>query len=207
MQFPDARILILAKLPRPGVVKTRLIPVLGASGAAELALRLLRRTVERASGSRLAPVECWVTPNCGGFDRFPWCRGLMFDCHVQCAGDLGQRMKHAFSQALKQANAAVLIGADCPVLQPRHLDQAIRWLETGSDAVLGPAEDGGYVLLGLRRVDPLLFDGMPWGTGYVLEETRRRLVSLGWDWEELEPLWDVDRPQDLRRLNLSCLKL
>jgi glycosyltransferase A (GT-A) superfamily protein (DUF2064 family) len=93
-----------------------------------------------------------------------------------------------------------LIGSDCPALAPRHLRRADKALRGGADAVLAPAEDGGYVLIGLSRFDRRLFDGIAWGSAKVLEETRARLRALGWRWQELETLWDVDRPADYRRL-------
>jgi hypothetical protein len=85
------------------------------------------------------------------------------------------------------------------VLNGAHLKQAFTWLYAGADAVLGPAEDGGYVLLGLRRVERELFAGIPWSTPAVLDVTRRRLGELNWSWRELEPLWDLDREADLDR--------
>ena len=93
----------------------------------------------------------------------------------------------------------VLIGGDCPVLQAEHLLQTLDWLKGGCDAVIGPAEDGGYVLLGLNKSSPELFRGIAWGGDSVLDETRSRLQGLGWQWRELEPLWDLDRPADLDR--------
>ena len=85
------------------------------------------------------------------------------------------------------------------MLAPRHLHQALAWLRQGQDAVLAPAEDGGYVLLGVRRVEPALFQDMPWGGPQVLDLTRQRLRRLRWRWRELETLWDIDRPEDLSR--------
>jgi hypothetical protein len=81
-----------------------------------------------------------------------------------------------------------------------YLARAFALLDGGADAVVGPAEDGGYVLLGLRRMDKRLFEDMAWGTDRVLDQTRERLAVLGWRWQELETLWDVDRPEDLERL-------
>jgi hypothetical protein len=94
----------------------------------------------------------------------------------------------------------VLVGTDCPALTADYLAQAFALLDGGADAVVGPAEDGGYILIGLRRTDKRLFDGVAWGTASVLDETRARLAALGWSWQELETLWDVDRPEDLERL-------
>ena len=106
--------------------------------------------------------------------------------------------------ALAAANGpALLIGTDCPALTADHLRAAADVLRAGSDAVLIPAEDGGYVLIGARVPHPALFDAMPWGTAGVMAETRRRLVALGLSWREPATLWDVDVPADLERLRVA----
>lgn len=110
-------------------------------------------------------------------------------------------MHHALARALRRHRAAIIIGADCPALRPRHLRRAARWLAGGCDVVIAPAEDGGYALIGAKRVSPLLFSAIAWGGSAVYESTVRKLVSLGYRWRALERLWDVDRPADLGRLD------
>jgi hypothetical protein len=114
-------------------------------------------------------------------------------------------MRAAFESALARHPRALLVGSDCPALTTRHLRQADRALCEEADAVLAPCEDGGYALIGLRRVDARLFDGISWGSGNVMAATRNRLAGLGWRWRELETLWDVDRPEDYERLLASGL--
>jgi len=114
-------------------------------------------------------------------------------------------MYRAFKRVLRRHQYAVLIGSDCPALRPSDLRAAARALRDGADAVLVPAEDGGYPLLGLRRVSRQLFDGIPWGRATVLDRTRARLRRLGWRWKELRTLWDVDRPEDVARLRKAGL--
>ena len=114
-------------------------------------------------------------------------------------------MMHAFAHGLRRAARVVLIGSDCPVLRPRDLRQAARWLAGGADAVFAPAEDGGYALIALRRVSPRLFQGVEWGGAQVMAQTRERLAALGWRWRELPEVWDVDRPEDYRRLERTGL--
>jgi len=109
-------------------------------------------------------------------------------------------MHHAPARALRRHRAAIIIGADCPALRPRDLRRAARWLAGGCDVVIAPAEDGGYALIGAKRVSPLLFSGIAWGGPDVYESTMRKLVSLGYRWRALERVWDVDRPEDLERL-------
>ncbi len=200
MQFPNSRILIFAKAPIPGLAKTRLIPALGAEGAAQLYANMLQTKVQEIGASSLCPLQCWCTPDCTHeiFQQFATQSNLSL--HLQRGDDLGQRMAFAAEQALQEAEYVVLIGGDAPSLTVAHLQQAISWLESGADAVLGPAEDGGYVLLALHYMQPELFTAMPWGADQVLSITRQRLKQFERHWRELPMLWDVDRPEDLARL-------
>lgn len=202
MLFPDARVLIFAKAPEPGRVKTRLHPALGPRVAADLQARLLSDTVDRLANPGLAPVELWCSP---GPDRDPFpelAHRYGLGLHRQRGEDLGARMLYAAADALSRGNAVILVGTDCPLLDGTYLRRALAALDDRG-AVLGPAEDGGYVLLGLRRAVPALFSNFPWGTDRVAAITRDRMEALGWDWEELPILWDLDRPEDLRRYESS----
>ncbi|QQS53364.1 MAG: TIGR04282 family arsenosugar biosynthesis glycosyltransferase [Candidatus Competibacteraceae bacterium] len=199
-EFPAARLLIFAKAPVPGRVKTRLAGQLGTRGAANLYKKLLRRTLAIARAARLCPVELWCAPD-GRHGFFTACRreyGVRL--RRQCGGDLGRRMNHALSRTLTAHRFAVLIGGDCVSLGAAELRAACAELAAGRDAVLGPARDGGYLLVGLRQPRPALFRGIAWGTPAVLAATRRRLRRSGTAWAELSPGWDVDTPADLRRL-------
>ena len=141
-------------------------------------------------------MECWCAPDTGHEIFQAASDKLGLPLHRQIGADLGERMAYAARRALEGTQAVILIGGDCPVLQPDHLRQVLEWLAGDVDAVLGPAEDGGYVLLGLRKYDPLLFEGISWGEDRVLSATRERLQRLGWRWNMLETLWDLDRPAD-----------
>jgi len=200
MQFPRAQILIFAKAPEAGKVKTRLIPVLGAEGAADLYRRLLRSTVQWIVAAEIAPLICCCAPDAAHPEFQQLAREQGIRLETQVGADLGERMAQAASCQLASGGPLLLIGGDCPALQAGHLLQALDWLKGGCDAVIGPAEDGGYVLLGLNKSGPALFQGIAWGSDSVLDETRRRLRQLGWQWRELELLWDLDRPADLERL-------
>lgn len=197
MQFPNAVIVVFAKAPIAGEVKTRLIPVLGATTAAELHARLVRHTLATASHAGLCPVQLWCAP-ATEHPFFKQCeQDFGVTLHAQYGSDLGSRMRHAFDTALRQGKQAIIIGSDCPLLTARDLENTLTALNGGCDAVLGPAQDGGYVLLGLHRTSPVLFDNMPWGTSRVLALTRERLQQLQWRTHELSAHWDVDRPEDL----------
>lgn len=195
-----APVVVFARAPVPGAVKTRLIPALGAEGAAALSRVLTLRSIEAALAAGIGRVELWCAPD-ASHPFFAECaRRYPILLATQGEGDLGARMLGAFS-ALLAANARVLlIGSDIPPLTPQYLRDADAALEAGADAVFGPAEDGGYVLIGLLRVAPELFDGIAWGGDEVWRRTRDRLEALAWRYRTLPALWDVDRPQDLSRL-------
>lgn len=200
--MPTTRILLFAKAPIPGQTKTRLIPALGAVGAARLHAQLLRATMERLASGLHGPIdarlELWCAPNTAHplFQELAATHGI--DLREQSDGDLGDRLLAGCRDALRRADGVVLIGSDCPGLGPAQLAQALAALQAPEvDAVLGPALDGGYVLLGLRRAESALFTEMPWGGDRVAEITRQRLAALGWYWQELPALRDVDRPEDL----------
>jgi rSAM/selenodomain-associated transferase 1 len=197
----DCRIMIFAKAPTPGLVKTRLIPSLGENGAAQLQRQLIERTLRTASEAGLGTLELWCAP--GPDDRFfaACAERHALALRTQGEGDLGVRMATALGAALAAGVPGLLIGCDCPALTPAYLRAAASALAGGYDAVFGPAEDGGYVLIGVaRRAPAALFDGVSWGTESVMRETRARLARHEWRWLELAQMWDVDRPEDLPRM-------
>ena len=197
-------IAIFARAPVAGEAKTRLIPRLGVEGAAALQHALIHRAVQTAVAAKLGAVSLWCAPDCehpvlvGCSERF----GISL--YPQRGTDLGARMFHALVRLCRRGDA-LLIGSDCPALTVAELRAAAEALQEGNDAVFVPAEDGGYVLVGLRHPVASLFDGIPWGSDGVMEHTRQRLCSAGFRWQELEPLWDVDRPEDIDRLRASGL--
>jgi len=194
------RLIVFARAPQPGEAKTRLIPVLGEAGAAALHRRLAMHCLRAATDAQLGPVELWCAPDAGD-PFFRECeRRFGVSLHSQGEGDLGARMRLAFESALARASRAILVGSDIPALSAQYLRDAERALAGGDNVVIGPAADGGYVLIGLSRCDAGLFRGIPWGGPKVLPETRRRIAALGWRLIELPALWDVDRPEDLDRL-------
>jgi hypothetical protein len=191
------RILVFARAPYPGRVKRRLIPVYGKRGAARLYRLMLRDTLGAVTG--LAPLELWCEPNTNNAFLRDCARQAGAKLRVQRGRDLGQRMYHAFEDVLRTAPWALVVGSDCVSLSRPDLEFACAALDQGRDAVLGPAEDGGYVLLGLRRPERALFQFMPWGTCQILARTRRQLARLDYDWTELPLRWDADRPREIRR--------
>jgi rSAM/selenodomain-associated transferase 1 len=193
--------MVFAKAPTPGRVKTRLVPAMGESAAAELHRQLAERTLCTARAAGLGEVELWCAP--GTSDAFfaACAKQHGVGLRAQGEGDLGMRMARALELALAEGSAGLLIGSDCAALTPEYLREAAAVLDSGYDAVIGPAEDGGYVLIGLARSPAApLFEDIAWGAATVMQETRTRLTRLDWRWRELATLWDVDRPEDLLRL-------
>lgn len=194
-------LIVFAKAPVPGQVKTRLMPALGAAGAARLAEHLLQHTLAQAGGAPMQHLELCLAPDA---------HHAMFDTAWQQAhphihlsdqgdGDLGERMHRALSRALQSHPRALLIGTDAPALSADTLAQAAQALQD-HDAVFVPALDGGYALVGLARPAPELLLGMTWSTPEVMDQTRERARRAGWSWAELPPVADIDEPADLVHL-------
>ena len=198
--FPNGRILIFAKMPQAGQVKTRLHSVLSPRQCAELQHALILHTLETSLKKPLCPVELWCTDS-DHTNADHYRSKYKVEIKQQVGNDLGQRMQHAFCTASKKSAYTLLIGCDCPPLTPEHLRQSLQALtEDSATVVLIPSIDGGYVLIGLRSVHNQLFQGINWGSDQVLEQTHHKIKRLGLKYLELETLWDLDRPQDLQHL-------
>ena len=196
---------VLARAPIPGEAKTRLIPTLGADGAAKLQSWMLQRTVAMALAADIGPVSLWCEGDIRHRD-FERCSALgAVSLHAQVQGDLGTRMWIAMEHAAT-TDGALVIGTDCPAMTVGHLRDAARSLGD-QDAVTIPVEDGGYVLLGMKRPSPGVFAKVDWGSERVMTQTRHRFAAMGLSWRELDCLWDVDRPDDVERLLAMCPEL
>ncbi len=199
-----ARVAVFAKAPVPGEVKTRLAALLGPDGAAGLHAGLVRHALSTAVQSRIGAVELWCSPD-ESHSFFERCaKDFGATLMRQRGANLGERMRNAFTATLAAGSSLIIIGSDCPALGTRHLQEAATALRS-HDAAIAPAEDGGYVLVGLSREVPALFAGIEWGGSAVMRETRQRLAEQRIGWKELETLWDVDRPEDYARLQREGL--
>jgi uncharacterized protein len=192
------RLILFARYPIAGRVKTRLIPALGAEDAAALHRRLVLRALRTAREScRAVPADLEVHFDGGTEQAISHWLGDNARFFPQATGDLGERMAGAFEESFRTGSTAtVIIGSDCPDLSPDVIRSAFARL-TETPVVLGPAQDGGYYLIGLSRPMPELFRGIPWGTDRVLADSLAVLERLGRKAALLNPLADIDRPEDL----------
>ncbi len=184
------RLVLFARYPTPGACKTRLIPALGADGAARVHKQLAERTLAtlRASGQ---PVELHYT----GADEAAFRQWLGDGIALvpQAEGDLTDRLMAALDPA-----PVIFFGSDTPDLEVHHVAAAAAALDQ-HQVVIGPADDGGYYLIGMKQPMPELLTDMPWSTDQVTSETLRRLSAKGSVPIMLETLHDCDRPEDVRR--------
>lgn len=206
--FPDTIIIIFAREPIQGQVKTRLIPSLGKKNATELYQRLLSHAISLhtkenftdplgAVARRLAPVELCITPESTVDYFLSMPQSEYFELSFQQGNDLGNRMYNVLNSALENYSKAILVGTDCPFLTTDEVCQAIQSLDS-SDMVFSPAQDGGYVLVGAKRLLNGAFDNITWGSEHVMSQTREQLNRLGIQWYELPKQVDIDDESDLR---------
>lgn len=197
------RLIVLAKAPVAGRVKTRLAATIGAEAALRVHCRLLEATFALARGSGADTLE-WRYDAAGGDPDGPQAAlparmaALGWRVGPQRGEDLGARMREALEAALAEGERPVLVGGDCPSLRAGDLRDAFSALEA-AHAVFAPAEDGGYALVGLSSPAPTLFEGLPWGTPQVMALTRSRAAAAGLRVALLRTVWDVDVEADLRR--------
>lgn len=195
MSAAATRIVIFAKAPVAGSVKTRLIPVLGEEGTAHLAQCMLADTIAHAKAAGLGLPELCAAPHP---DDPAWEGHLPTGIRLsdQGTGDLGERLAAAATRVIERGERVLLIGTDCPALDGKRLAEAATQLED-HDVVIFPAADGGYVLLGLARTNDLLFSEIAWSTDTVAATTIARVAALGWSLFVGDTLQDVDVPADL----------
>lgn len=200
--YSQYRILQFSKAPQAGKVKTRMASCLDYDQCAELHAALTEQVFCNLRQAQLCPQQLWVAGD-------PWhaffrtlIQGTDIQIQPQVDGDLGERLAAATQQCLAEQDVSgvLLVGSDCPSIDRAYLLQAVRALASGQDAVIGPACDGGYVLLGLSRFEASLFEHIDWGTERVADQTCLAMDRLNWRYTELAVLPDIDRPEDLARL-------
>ena len=185
-----------SKRPLSGFVKTRLIPELGAERALQVHLTLMKQTLTCLCQSELGDVEVWWDKE-WQTDQF-WQEGARQMERFQKGNDLGERMHFALKAVLERYDRALLVGSDCPVLDRAYLSQALSVLDQ-KDVVIGPAEDGGYVLIGAKRTEPGMLDNVSWGGDKVLASTLSSMEKVGLSVGLLDKKFDIDEPSDYYR--------
>jgi rSAM/selenodomain-associated transferase 2/rSAM/selenodomain-associated transferase 1 len=201
LRAPPVTLQIFARSPVAGQVKTRLARAIGDVAAVRHHVEFVERTLATACAAKAAGivdrVELWCAPDVDAPAFAAWRDHYGVTLHAQAGDDLGARMRNALDASLGRGSPAILVGTDCPVLDLDYLALAVAALDD-HDAVLGPVEDGGYMLVGLRRrVDA--FAGIPWSSPETMAATRAKLRAENASWKELPVLWDVDEPADLAR--------
>ncbi|MEO0443567.1 MAG: TIGR04282 family arsenosugar biosynthesis glycosyltransferase [Pseudomonadota bacterium] len=196
--YPDCRLLVMAKSPHLGRVKTRMQPQFSQQFSRHLHVCLLDYCLSQWRAAAVCPISLWLAGEKATlFDALP--HHATMDCRQQVGQDLGERMLYAARDGLSAGQNIVLVGTDCPFIDKRYLLAACKALST-NEAVIGPAADGGYVLLGLRRAYPSLFHNMEWGTQRVFGETLEALKKSQCRYHVLSTLNDIDRPEDIALL-------
>ena len=199
METPGSELLIVfTRYPDPGKVKTRLIPVLGKKGSAVLHREMTLHTLKTAK--QLAHQRS-ISLEVHGQGANEYLMGKVFGddlCYGrQCPGGLGERMLNSFRQGFhEKMGKVIIIGTDCPGIKVELLEQAFSELDK-YDLIIGPANDGGYYLIGMKTIIPALFEDIPWGSGDVLLRTITKAKKMALSLSLLTPLGDVDQPEDL----------
>lgn len=199
MLYPDTVILLFAKAPVEGKVNTRLIADIGVQAATQLQHDLIVQRLLMLTRANLCAVSLMCSPDVQD-DYFVQCKKQYPVTLLQQSGaDLGKRMLNGIRQALQQYRYCIVIGTDAPALDEVLIRQAIERLKAGSEVVFVPAEDGGYVLVGLQKTYEFLFQGIRWGSAEVMQQSRRKLKKNSISFNELATCWDIDRVEDYQR--------
>lgn len=196
----DNCLIIFAREPVAGQVKTRLIPALGTQGASFLYQQLLNYTIDMSINTEFFDVILCITPesDTNYFSQMP--QSHYFSIAIQQGNDLGARMFNAMALALKKYKKVLLIGTDCPFLNSTDFQKALRKLSQ-YDMIFSPAYDGGYVLVGAKQIKKEIFSHIAWGTDQVMEQTRNSLINNTLSWCELDKKHDIDTAEDLPYLD------
>ena len=196
----ETAIAILAKAPVPGTVRTPLIPLVGADGAATLYERCTDHAITTAVEAGIGPVELWCRPSMLNPFFAEMARAHPITLRVQGSGDLGMRLFRTFEALLTAHPLAIVMGSNCPALLPVHLRMVAEALDDGYDAAFVPMDDGRCAAGGMRKASEEVFKDLSRTTGTVMDALKSRLREVRWRWLELPTLWDLDTPGGFARL-------
>ena len=199
MLYDDTVILLFAKAPVAGLVNTRLIADIGVQAATKLQHDLIHQRLSMLAQENLCTVRLMCAP-----DRQDECflrceQEYPVTLQRQSGADLGIRMLNGVKHALQNYKYCIVIGTDAPALDGSIIKQAIDVLHTKDEVVFVPAEDGGYVLVGLQKPYEFLFEGISWGSAEVMQQSRSKLKKNSVSYKELTTCWDIDRLEDYQR--------
>ncbi len=200
-QYSDTAIIVFCKAPDAGQVKTRLMPQLSAEQAADVHITLAQRILLLLSKSQLCQVQLWCSPDLQHSFFIQCAKQYDVSLHMQQGRDLGEKMHHAITTALEDSSKVLLIGCDCPSLTVEDFEFAINALQSDNDVVLSPAEDGGYVMVGMKKPHPKILLNMTWGHENVLSTTIQRVKQVGLNLIQTRQHWDVDTFVDWQRFS------
>ena len=195
----DTVILVFAKAPIEGQVNTRLIPDIGEQAATQLQYDLVHQRLTMLTQEKLGDVILMCSPDVDQAFFVQCEQKYSVTLRKQSGSDLGERMFNGASEALKKHQHCIVIGTDAPALGKRVIQQAIETLRDDKNVIFVPAEDGGYVLVGMNQSYDVLFQKIDWGTPEVMPQSRKRLDENSISYYELEPCWDIDRLEDYQR--------
>lgn len=199
MLYDDTVILLFAKAPISGSVNTRLIPDIGVEKATKLQYDLIHQRLLMLTKAKLCTVNLMCSPSLEDECFIDCQEKYPINSSLQVGADLGERMFNAVSMALQSYKYCIVIGTDAPALDEVLIGQAIETLRSNTDVVFVPAEDGGYVLLGLQQAFKFLFQEIEWGSAKVMQQSRQQLQENNVSCKELMTCWDVDRLEDYQR--------
>ncbi len=196
-EYPDSCIAMFARAPIKGQVKTRLIPALGDQGALDMHVKLMNRQIDVLNSFGLCSIQLWVD-QARDHSAFLHFEG---EIKLQKGLSLGDKMFHAAKEVLQESSQVVIIGSDCPGIDKDYLKLALQELDNSSnDVVLGPAVDGGYVLIAMKSPYQQIFQDIDWGSAHVLQQTVDQLKHCGLGFSMLPALRDIDTAEDLESL-------
>ncbi|PCI06589.1 MAG: hypothetical protein COB77_06610 [Gammaproteobacteria bacterium] len=199
MNYPDTVILVYAKAPVAGQVNTRLIPDIGQTAATQLQEDLIHQRLTTLTQSTLCDVVLLCAPD-EDHEVFLQCK-QRYPIRLlrQIGDDLGERMANGIKHFLQRYQYCIVVGTDAPILDADQIIKAIDVLHDGEGVVFVPAEDGGYVLVGMNKPHSFLFEGIRWGTETVMQQSRNKLVENNVSFVELDQCWDIDCLTDYKR--------
>jgi len=202
MTTQNKQLIVFVKAPLAGLCKTRLIPLLGEKATTEFYKSLVLDCFDRLKNLNNINTQIYAYPDI----RHRFLKQLYFDNKAQLfkqkGENLGERMLHAIEQALKTCSNVVLIGTDCPEIDADYIESAFNALDQ-HDIVFGPAADGGYVLIGAKTINPVIFSNITWSTNTVLEQSLKQAKAAGYKVKLLQTLNDIDTPEDYKRYQIS----